>query len=98
MTAPKTSEPVAACSSKPEKPTRMKRKQRALRNTGPSSNAKEDLPDRRRLCEEMLQSGFVQSYVDFFYLTHRPDPEELTLAEGAGGDMGGGDMGFGADQ
>jgi hypothetical protein len=78
-------EAVAACSSKPSKPTRMKRKQRALRNTGPVTS-KADLPDRRRLCEEMLQSGFVQSYVDFFYLTHRPDPEELTLAEGAGGD------------
>ena len=31
-------------------------------------------PDRRSLCEESLQHGFVQSYVDFFYLTHRPDP------------------------
>ena len=31
-------------------------------------------PDRRRLCEEILRDGFVQSYVDFFYLTHRPDP------------------------
>ena len=87
---------MAACSSKPAKPTRMKRKQRALRAAGPSG-AKTDLPDRRRLCEEMLQSGFVQSYVDFFYLTHRPDPEELTLAEGAGGDLGGGGGGGGDD-
>jgi len=30
--------------------------------------------DRRGLCEGMLKDGFVQSYVDFFYLTHRPDP------------------------
>ncbi len=32
-------------------------------------------PDRRQLCEGMLRGGFVQSFVDFFYLTHRPDPE-----------------------
>ena len=33
-------------------------------------------PDRRQLCEGMLRGGFVQSFVDFFYLTHRPDPED----------------------
>lgn len=33
--------------------------------------------DRRQLCEEMIQSGFVQSFVDFFYLTHRPDPSVM---------------------
>ena len=34
----------------------------------------DEKPDRRKLCEEILRDGFVQSYVDFFYLTHRPDP------------------------
>merc|ERR1719482_2050512 len=31
--------------------------------------------DRRQLCEGMLRGGFVQSFVAFFSLTHRPDPE-----------------------
>ena len=39
----------------------------------PTGDADEGV-DRRRLCEAILQDGFVQSYVDFFYLTHRPDP------------------------
>lgn len=30
--------------------------------------------DKHTLCVEVLVSGYVQSYVDFFYLTHRPDP------------------------
>lgn len=29
---------------------------------------------RQRNCVEMLTEGFVQAYTDFFYLTHRPDP------------------------
>eukprot|EP00615_Pteridomonas_danica_P004536 CAMPEP_0114349708 /NCGR_PEP_ID=MMETSP0101-20121206/15753_1 /TAXON_ID=38822 ORGANISM="Pteridomonas danica, Strain PT" /NCGR_SAMPLE_ID=MMETSP0101 /ASSEMBLY_ACC=CAM_ASM_000211 /LENGTH=450 /DNA_ID=CAMNT_0001488453 /DNA_START=194 /DNA_END=1546 /DNA_ORIENTATION=+ len=31
--------------------------------------------DRRVFCEELLTDGLVQSFVDFFYLTHRPDPQ-----------------------
>ena len=34
----------------------------------------EEVLDRHQLCVEILVEGFVQSYVDFFYLTHRPDP------------------------
>jgi len=30
--------------------------------------------DKRTVCVEILSSGFVQSFVDFFYLTHRPNP------------------------
>lgn len=30
---------------------------------------------RRAICEEILVSGCVQSFVDFFYLMHRPDPK-----------------------
>ena len=26
------------------------------------------------ICQQMLTMGFVQSYVDFYYLTHRVDP------------------------
>jgi len=29
---------------------------------------------KRQSCEDILTSGYVQSFVDFFYLTHRPDP------------------------
>lgn len=32
--------------------------------------------DRRRICEDVLASGHVQTFVDFFYLTHRPGPAQ----------------------
>ena len=34
--------------------------------------------DKQSLCIDILVSGHVQAYVDFFYLTHRP---EVDLAE-----------------
>lgn len=33
---------------------------------------------RQQACIEALERGFVQSYVDLFYLTHRPNPEAET--------------------
>lgn len=35
--------------------------------------------DKHAMCVEILTAGFVQSYVDFFYLTHRPDPNPGTM-------------------
>mgnify|MGYP003706091103 CR=1 FL=1 len=34
----------------------------------------EDTLQKQNLCVDILSNGFVQSYVDFFYLMHRPDP------------------------
>ena len=34
----------------------------------------ENLADKRQLCVDVLLDGYVQAYVDLFYLTHRPDP------------------------
>lgn len=30
--------------------------------------------NRRGICEDILAGGHVQTFVDFFYLTHRPQP------------------------
>ena len=30
--------------------------------------------DKQSLCIDLLVNGFCQAYVDFFYLTHRPEP------------------------
>ena len=30
--------------------------------------------DKQTLCIDLLANGFCQAYVDFFYLTHRPEP------------------------
>lgn len=59
-------------------------KQIKLKNGKPVSASKlrpEPVPqqkikviDKRSLCVETLADGYVQSFVDFFYLTHRPDP------------------------
>ena len=47
--------------------------------------------DKQSLCIDILVSGHVQAYVDFFYLTHRPEPAggqsedgEVAEAEAAG--------------
>lgn len=32
--------------------------------------------DRRGICEDILTGGHVQTFVDFFYLTHRPRPAQ----------------------
>lgn len=32
--------------------------------------------DRRAICEDILTGGHVQTFVDFFYLTHRPAPAQ----------------------
>jgi len=56
---------------------------RAVRNEQPqipefaSSEAPEiQLVDKQSMCVDILAGGFVQSFVDFFYLTHRPDPAQ----------------------
>jgi tetratricopeptide (TPR) repeat protein len=33
-----------------------------------------DSHDRHALCVHILTAGYVQSFVDFFYLTHKPEP------------------------
>lgn len=38
-------------------------------------NESKDVSDRQRFCEEMLAQGYIQTFVDFFYLTHRPEPQ-----------------------
>lgn len=42
------------------------------KKTLPPINASQ--ADKQKLCLEILTSGYVQAYVDFFYLTNRPDP------------------------
>ena len=29
---------------------------------------------KEEICQHILKEGYVQSYIDFFYLTHRMDP------------------------
>eukprot|EP00965_Chrysotila_dentata_P249876 6209122-Pleurochrysis_carterae.AAC.3 len=33
------------------------------------------MEDKQALCVDILVNGYVQAYVDFFYLTHRPDAQ-----------------------
>jgi tetratricopeptide (TPR) repeat protein len=40
------------------------------------------LVDKQSICVDILAAGFVQSFVDFFYLTHRPDPIQETYTVG----------------
>lgn len=40
--------------------------------------------DRRAICEDILTGGHVQTFVDFFYLTHRPGPAQGELIASGG--------------
>lgn len=40
-------------------------------------------PTKESECLDILCGGYVQSFVDFFYLTHRPDPNPGPGAESA---------------
>jgi len=53
-----------------------------------SSALEQDDPDKRRICEALLGEGFVQSFVDFFYLTHRPEPNPSPGDRSGDGDGG----------
>ncbi|CAB1107153.1 unnamed protein product [Ectocarpus sp. CCAP 1310/34] len=48
--------------------------------------SEEDLEgvDRRAICEDILTGGHVQTFVDFFYLTHRPAPAQDATDPGKG--------------
>jgi len=49
---------------------------------GSGSVAGSEVKERRQLCEQILINGYVQSFVDFFYLTHRPDPKAAMFNTG----------------
>lgn len=40
------------------------------------------LVDKQSICVDILANGYVQSFVDFFYLTHRPDPVQDAYSVG----------------
>lgn len=57
----------------PSRKAPLKLREEAQIVSQPAAAADEAM-DKQQLCVEILMEGFVQSYVDFFYLTHRPDP------------------------
>ncbi|GLE10098.1 hypothetical protein PINS_up022093 [Pythium insidiosum] len=46
-----------------------------------SAHGPPQLKIKEDICVQMLMGGFVQSYVDLFYLTHRNESEPLAAAE-----------------
>lgn len=77
---------VPARTSAPPRKSKLLLRRRALAEEGNASSsggkgrsnqaAEQDLEgvDRRGICEDILAGGHVQTFVDFFYLTHRPSP------------------------
>ncbi|CAM9221316.1 unnamed protein product, partial [Discosporangium mesarthrocarpum] len=70
---------VAARTSLPVRKTRLRNRftpgdeAKQLSNNQLSEHGSEGL-NRRSICESILVGGNVQTFVDFFYLTHRPGP------------------------
>jgi tetratricopeptide (TPR) repeat protein len=75
---------VIAKSSLPPRKTPLKNRQQQLDQTDPAADEEYDgiALDKNTLCVDILMEGFVQSYVDFFYLTHRPEPNPDPNEEG----------------
>lgn len=79
-------EKLTVIEEKPTKPPgNPKFNRKVLQNTSTGGNiTEESLPDKitpSSICQQLLTQGFVQSYVDFYHLTHRLDPlarEEIT--------------------
>lgn len=73
---------VPARASAPQRKSRLRNRFAAAEeDSGRLSGnqvAEEDLQgvDRRLICEDILTGGHVQTFVDFFYLTHRPGPTQ----------------------
>lgn len=73
---------VAARASAPQRKSRLRNRLPATssdtdaRVSNSGSTADQDIEgvDRRGICEDILMGGHVQTFVDFFYLTHRPGP------------------------
>lgn len=80
MSAVQPVQPVEAVSNIPPRKSRLRGR---VTNAEPGSRTEgrdvapetSDI-DRRSLCEDILREGCVQSFVDFFYLTHRLDPNQ----------------------
>lgn len=83
--------PAPAVPSQPAKRSRLKRGNKSTPKGVPAPapaqqpvvpptvapESSSDAVTKRQSCEEILTSGYVQSFVDFFYLTHRPDPKKV---------------------
>ncbi len=45
--------------------------------------------NKQRMCTEIIAEGFVQAFVEFFHLTHRPDPDPgVALGDSVGDGVG----------
>eukprot|EP01040_Poterioochromonas_malhamensis_P006692 gene6692-7210_t len=79
-------EKLTVIEEKPTKPPgNPKFNRKALQSSAANpNNGEEFLPEKitpSTICQQLLIQGFVQSYVDFYHLTHRLDPlsiEEIT--------------------
>ncbi len=58
----------ARSGTRPDQPAQQQQQQQQQQQ--PSSAA----ASKQGICVDILTSGYVQSFVDFFYLMHRPDP------------------------
>lgn len=72
---------VAPRASAPVRKTRLRNRstiEEETKNTHTYQDVRQDLQgvDRRGICEDILVGGYVQTFVDFFYLTHRPGPPQ----------------------
>lgn len=58
--------------------SRFQRRQFNNTNTLGNNQNGEEKTDLPTFCQQLLVDGYVQSYIDFYYLTHRADPTDAT--------------------
>lgn len=65
-----------------KKPIRRGRMRQMVRdeNMASEEQAQNELPaDKAEICKQVIENGYVQAYVDLFYLSHRADPKPGTF-------------------
>ena len=72
---------VKSISPRPARPQRAPNFSRKALVTPPvivEADTNVGLQTKAHFCEHMLKHGYVESYVDFYHLTHRADPDSRT--------------------
>ena len=65
-------------STRPERPSKFSRKKNAEGAQSNDLNTFIIPKTEEEFCQQLLVGGYVQSYVDFYHLTHRVDPNAGT--------------------
>ncbi|ETP19907.1 hypothetical protein F441_06259 [Phytophthora nicotianae CJ01A1] len=80
---PVRAQPMRGPSAIPSTPGQHGWKDPTGQSTGATSQSEQHAKMKESICTQLLVDGYVQSYVDLFYLTHRNDPTPQHIGGGS---------------